>query len=89
MSIDPIFLALLRCPLTHQRLALAPAALVAELEARRRAGRLAVPAATPQWAPDEPMEAVLVREDGKVGYPVRGGIPILLPDHGFDLVAAR
>jgi len=27
----------------------------------------------------------LIREDGRVGYPVQGGIPILLPDHGFPI----
>lgn len=85
MAIDPQFLDLLRCPVSHQRLAPAPAELLAALEARRRAGTLSVPAEAPQWNPAQPLEAVLVREDGQVGYPVQGKIPILLPGHGFAL----
>ena len=85
MSIDPELLALLRCPQTGQRLALAAPELLAQLEARRRAGALTLAAAQPQWNPAEPLEAVLVREDGRVGYLVQGGIRILLPDHGMEI----
>lgn len=85
MPIPPEILDLLRCPATGQRLAAAPRELLEALEARRRAGKLELPAAQPQWNPCEPLEAVLVREDGQVGYPVQGGIPILLADHGFHL----
>ncbi|MEI6562285.1 MAG: hypothetical protein WCO68_09410 [Verrucomicrobiota bacterium] len=85
MSIDPKLLALLRCPQTGQRLALATPELLEKLEAQRRAGTLALAAAQPQWNPAEPLEAVLVREDGLAGYPVQGGIPILLPDHGMEI----
>ncbi|MEI7958950.1 MAG: hypothetical protein WCI40_07560 [Verrucomicrobiota bacterium] len=88
MSIASELLELLRCPQTGQRLAVAAPQLLAELEAQRRAGTLLVEAAQPQWNPAEPLETVLVREDGRIGYPVQGGIPILLPDHGFK-VAAR
>ena len=87
MPLDPHILELLRCPVTHQRLSLASAEVVAALEALRRAGSLAAPTDAPQWNPAEPFEAVLVREDGLIGYPVQGGIPVLLPGHGFDLTA--
>ena len=87
MPLDPPILELLRCPVTHQRLSLASAGVLAALETLRREGGLAVPADAPQWNPAEPLEAVLVREDGRVGYPVQGGIPVLLPGHGFDLAA--
>jgi uncharacterized protein YbaR (Trm112 family) len=85
MSIAPDLLELLRCPVTGQRLAFAPAELLAQLETQRRAGTLDLHPAQPQWTPGDPLEAVLVREDGQIGYLVQGGIPILLPDHGFHL----
>jgi uncharacterized protein YbaR (Trm112 family) len=85
MPLDPELLALLRCPQTGQRLAPAPADQLSRLEALRREGSLDLHPAQPQWDPEAPLEAVLVREDGLVGYPVQGGIPILLPDHGFHL----
>ena len=78
MSIDPKLLELLRCPQTGQRLALAAPDLLAQFEAQRRAGTLALATAQPQWNPAEPLEAVLMREDSQMGYPVQGGIPILL-----------
>lgn len=33
------------------------------------------------------LEAALVREDGRVAYPVRDGIPILLAEEGLPLDA--
>jgi len=85
MPIAPEILELLRCPRSGQRLAPASPELLGRLETARRAGTLALHPAQPQWTPDEPLEAVLVREDGLMGYPVQGGIPILLPDHGIEL----
>lgn len=89
MSIAPEILPLLRCPQTGQPLALAPASLLAGLEARRASGSLSVGSRLPQWDPHEPLEAVLIREDGQVGYLVQGGIPLLLPDHGVELAAPQ
>ena len=85
MSIAPELLELLRCPQTGQRLSLAVPDLLAQLEAQRRAGTLRIETAQPQWNPAEPLEALLVREDGHIGYPVQGGIPILLSDHAIQI----
>ncbi|MDD5349110.1 MAG: hypothetical protein PHQ12_02755 [Chthoniobacteraceae bacterium] len=85
MSITPELFDLLRCPQTGQRLAPAPAECLARLEARRREGTLDLHPAQPQWDPARPLEAVLIREDGRIGYPVQGGIPILLADHEIHL----
>ena len=62
--ISPALLALLRCPLTQQTLAMAPAELLAGRVDRE--GRA--------------LEAALVRADGAVLYPIRNGIPVLLAE---------
>jgi uncharacterized protein YbaR (Trm112 family) len=81
----PDLLEFLRCPVTGQRLAPASPERLARLEAQRRAGKLTVPSEQPQWDSGSPLEAVLVRDDGRIGYIVQGGIPILLPDHGVEI----
>lgn len=88
MSVSPELLELLRCPQTGQRLAIAGPELLATIEAKRSAGTLVMRAQQPQWNPGEPIETVLVREDGLVGYVVQSGIPILLPDHGIEMLVS-
>lgn len=62
-------LEILRCPATRQPLAMAPA----EVLARVNAGR------------SEPILAGLVRADGKMLYPIRDRIPVLLVDEAISL----
>ena len=55
---------LLRCPVTGQRLRIVNPAEIAPIAAK-------APADT---------EGFLIREDGKAAYPVKNGIPSLLPE---------
>ena len=75
-------LALLRCPETRQSLARADAVLLTALAARRKGGTLHDRTGR---RVEEEIVAALVREDGKVAYPVRQGIPVLLVDAGIPL----
>jgi uncharacterized protein YbaR (Trm112 family) len=75
-------LDILRCPEGGKSLRLAPSGLIQELEGRRTTGRLINRGGK---RIDEPLTAGLVREDGLVFYPVRGGIPILLIDESIIL----
>src|SRR5437763_5859702 len=73
--IRPELLEILRCPETHQRLSLAPAELIAKLNAKARAGQLQNRLGK---VVTESIEGGLVREDQRVLYPIRGELPILL-----------
>ena len=68
--VAPELLALLRCPTTLQPLHAAPPEL---LERLRRA------------RPAERFEEALERADGAVVYPVRDGIPIMLPEEAIAI----
>ncbi len=84
-TIDPDLLAILACPESHQPLAVAAADLLERLNGAIRAGGLANVGGQ---TVDAPLEAALVREDGRVAYPVRDGIPVLLIDEGLPVPQA-
>lgn len=80
--IDKDLLAILACPATRQPLAEASAELLQRANARIATGTLkTVGGAVVQDA----LKAGLVRQDGKVLYPVRDDIPVLLIDEGLAL----
>jgi len=78
--IDKELLAILACPETHQPLAVADAALLARVNARIAAGGAQNVGGA---AVTEPLVAGLVRSDGRIVYPIRDEIPVLLIDEGI------
>jgi uncharacterized protein len=80
--VSPDLLQILRCPETHQKLAVATPELVAKINngiagktMRNRAGQPVT----------ENIEEGLVRDDGKFLYPVRKSIPVMLIDEAIPL----
>lgn len=80
--IDPQLLEILCCPETRQDVSTAPASLVAELNARIEAGTVNNRAGEPVR---EKLDGGLLRADGKVLYPVREDIPVMLIDEAIPL----
>jgi len=80
--IAPELLKILVCPETHQQVAPADAALIESLNSRIPAG-----AVTNRGGHKvtQPLESGLIREDGRVLYPVRDKLPIMLIDEGISL----
>lgn len=79
---DSALVSLLVCPDSRAPLQLGDAALVDRLNAAIRQGKLYNRAEKPLR---EPLEAVLVREDVRMAYAVRGDVPLLLVDEGIPL----
>ena len=82
MAIDPELLAVLVCPETHQPVKPADEDQLGELNSRAAAGTLKNRSGN---AVSGPIEAALVREDGKCAYLVEGDIPNMLIDERVDL----
>ncbi len=80
--VDSRLLEILCCPETRQDVALAPESLIAELNARVEAGTLVNRAGQPVR---EKLEAGLLRADGKVLYPIREDIPVMLVEEAIPL----
>jgi uncharacterized protein YbaR (Trm112 family) len=80
--IDPDLLKILCCPETHQELRLAEPPVIESLNEQIAAGALANRAGQPV---KEKIEGGLIRTDGKLLYPIRRNIPVMLVDEGIPL----
>jgi uncharacterized protein YbaR (Trm112 family) len=80
--VDPELLEILVCPETRQPVREADADLVRRLNAEIASGTVKNRAGE---VVRDPIEGGLVREDGRVVYPVREGIPIMLIDEAIGL----
>jgi uncharacterized protein YbaR (Trm112 family) len=80
--ISPDLLKILCCPETHQEVRLADPAVVDKLNEHIVTGTLKNRAGQ---AVQEKIDGGLVRADGKVLYPIRRNIPVMLVDEGIPL----
>ncbi len=80
MALSPDLLEILRCPDDRTPLKLAEPDMVDKLNAAIEAGSIKNKEGK---AVSEKIDAGLVREDGKIVYPVRDDIPVLLIDEGI------
>ena len=82
MSVNPDLLEILVCPETKQPVKLADAELLERLGREIEAGRLRNRGGD---VVAKPITEGLVREDGKVLYPVDDGIPVMLIEESIEL----
>ncbi len=83
---DKELLEILCCPESRQDLRLAEAVELSDLNAAIARGSVLDKKGKPV---SRPVEAALVRQDGKLAYPVRDGIPVLLVDEAMVLDGIR
>jgi uncharacterized protein len=80
--ITPDLLKILCCPETHQEVRVAEPTVIEKLNAQIAAGALKNRGGQPV---QEKLDGGLIRADGKMLYPVRRDIPVMLVDEGIPL----
>ncbi len=82
MAVSQDLLDILVCPETKQPVSLAPPELLERLNRRIAAGELRNRGGEPVA---KPVDEGLVREDGRVLYPVDDGIPVMLIEESIPI----
>ncbi len=82
MSVNPELLEILVCPETKQPVKLADAKVLERLSREIESGSLRNRGGDKV---EKPITEALVREDGKVLYPVDDGIPVMLIEESIEL----
>lgn len=82
MPLDKELLDILVCPDTKAPVAMADAGVLERLNAAVAEGRAKTLGGEPV---DEPVDEGLLREDGRILYPIRQGIPVMLIDESIDV----
>ncbi|MGQ0810305.1 MAG: Trm112 family protein [Nitrospiraceae bacterium] len=82
VNIDQDLLAILCCPDTKQEVRLADESLIERLNAAISKGNLKNKA---QAAVTEKLDGGLIRSDGRILYPIREDIPVMLIEEGIPL----
>lgn len=85
MSVSPDLLEILICPETQQPVAPAAPDVLARVNAEISAGRLRNRGGEPV---EKPIAEALLREDGRVLYPVDDGIPVMLIEESIEVPGA-
>ena len=82
MSVNPELLEILVCPETKQPVKLADAKLLERISQEIESGNLRNRGGNKV---EKPITEALVREDGKILYPVDDGIPVMLIEESIEL----